>query len=90
MKYSFEFSMSVETQTGEPLAAYFRVRRGRVARTREFKDGVLFADYNSKWELLGVELLGPCKVCDLEKTAIEEPEAQNFMRRSAPRDMVPA
>jgi len=52
MKYNFEFSMSVETHTGEPLAAYFRVRRGKVARTREFKDGILYADYNSKGELL--------------------------------------
>ena len=82
--------MSVETddQTGEILAVYFLIRKGKSARVQEFCDGKAFADYDSKGRLLGIELLAPCKLSVLDKIEGNDPEAQRFVKRSAPREMV--
>lgn len=90
MKYHFDVTVSVEQQTGEVLAAYFRLRKGRVARTREYESGVLYADFNAKGELLGVEMLAPCKIASLNRIALKEPEGAEFIRRSMPTELTPA
>ena len=55
----FRFRVSVETNdhTGEIIAVYFQVRKGKVANTKERVQDTLFADYDRKGRLLGVELL---------------------------------
>ena len=38
---------------------YIRFKDGKSAKTEEIVDGKVFADYDTHWRLLGVELLGP-------------------------------
>src|SRR5947199_266190 len=75
--------------SGAPVAAYLRVREGKVAETREVKEGVAFADYDGQGALLGVELLAPCQAADLDRVAASEPEpVRRFLRAGAPRALV--
>ena len=87
-KHTFAVSVEVNQATGEVIAVYFRVRKGKSARTQEFANGNLFADYNSNGDLLGVEMLAPCSIRILERVTQSEPETQQFVRRSVPRAMV--
>jgi uncharacterized protein YuzE len=91
----FTFGLAVETDdaTGEILAVYFQIRRGKVHETREFADGVVLADYNRKGELIGIELLAPCRATIVDQLAANEPaairrETKQFMKDAGPRKMV--
>jgi Protein of unknown function (DUF2283) len=86
-KFDFGVSISTDEATGALLAVYFRFRKGRVAKTKEFEKGSVFADYGSQGQLLGIELLGPCEMAVLERIARKEPKAKRFVRRSIPREM---
>lgn len=90
-KSEFRFGLSVETndQTGAMMAVYFQIRIGKVAATKEYKEGVAFADYDRDGNLLGVELLGPCEVEVLDKIAKQKP-VREFLRRSVPQGMLVA
>ena len=81
---SFDVKLSVEKSTGRILAAYFRVREGRVAKTREFAGGNAFADYDAKGQLLGIEQLGPCDAKVFNKIAARDKQVRDFLRRSIP------
>jgi uncharacterized protein YuzE len=85
----FEFAVSVEVDkhTGAVLAAYFQVRRGRSAETREFAGGKAFADYSDKGQLLGIELLEPCRIHVLDEIAVDPP-VKKFIRTTIPKKMV--
>ncbi len=85
---SFGVSIEVDQVTGEVQTAYFRVRKGKTVETREFENGNLFADYDNAGNLLGVEMLAPCKVSAFERLSAPEPAVKKFLKRSAPRDMV--
>ena len=90
---SFDVSIEVDHSTGVVQAVYFRVRKGKVADTKEFADGNVFADYDNAGNLLGVELLAPCKATVFDKIAASEPadsepRVKKFLKRSAPRDMI--
>ena len=85
---SFGVSIEVDQVTGEVQTAYFRVRKGKTAETREFENGNLFADYDNAGNLLGVEMLAPCNVSVFERLSAPEPAVKKFLKRSAPRDMV--
>ena len=87
----FHFRVSVEThdQTGEVLATYFQVRKGKVAVTKEYADGNAFADYDRKGRLLGIELLAPCKAEVLDRIA-KQATAKRFVRGAVPRAMLVA
>jgi uncharacterized protein YuzE len=90
---AFSVSVEVDSATGDPLAAYFTVRNGKVAETVEYSHGRVFADYNSKGQLLGFELLGPCNVRIVDTIAkAEESEFRRqtkaFLRKASPRQMV--
>ena len=94
---NLHFNVTIETQdsTGEVLAVYFQIRKGKSAQLREFSDGAACADYNKRGELLGIELLAPCKVSIVDQIASEESvslrrQAKRFMKSSGPRQMVPA
>src|SRR5260221_11413554 len=89
----FSMQVEVEESTGEVTAVYFQVREGKAAKVKEFADGTVFANYNQKGELLGVEMLAACEVSVLDKIAAVEPKplrarTRNFLRKSAPRVML--
>ena len=91
----FGVSISTDDSSGDVLSAYFQIRTGKVHETREFADGAAFADYNKKGELLGIELLSPCRVSIVDQLAANEPtsvrrKTKNFMRQAGPRQMVAA
>jgi hypothetical protein len=63
--------------------------RGEVAETKEIKEGVAYADYDSAGLLLGIELLGPCQVEVLDRIGQTEPEPiKRFLRGAAPRELI--
>ena len=68
----FDFRVSVETrnQTGEVLAVYFQVRKGKTKLTKEHAGGNVFADYDKRGKLLGIEMLAPCRASVLIYTAV--------------------
>lgn len=88
-KPNFRLEVSYHETTGEPVAAYLRVRDGKVAVTKEISEGVAFADYDDAGALLGVELLAPCGADVLDRVSEEEPEpVQRFLRRGVRQEMV--
>jgi hypothetical protein len=84
---AFSVKVEVEQSTGRILAAYFQIRKGKVARTREFAEGIVFADYNAKGQLLGIEQLGPCDNRVFEKIARRDKQVQGFLKRAVPQEM---
>jgi hypothetical protein len=91
----FAVSITTEDFTGEVISVYFQIRRGKVHETREFTNGAALADYNRNGELLGIELLEPCRVSIVDQLAANEPAAtrrlaKSFMRRAGPREMIAA
>jgi len=88
-KANFRFEVSYSEKTGEPVAAYLRVREGKVKETREILEGVAFADYGEEGCLLGVEFLAPCEVAVLDRLAESEPEPiRGFLRQGVRRRML--
>jgi uncharacterized protein YuzE len=85
----FSFHVNVETndRTGEIMAVYFQVRKGKSAKVKEYADGNVFADYSRSGKLLGFEMLAPCRAVVLDKIAGEAP-ARRFVRQTIPRAML--
>lgn len=73
--YTFGLEVTYDGKTGEPVAAYVRVRAGRVAETREVVHAFVFADYGEDGKLIGVEMLGMCDDATLAKLAEGETDA---------------
>jgi len=93
--FAFATSTTIDSKTGEVISAYFRIRRGKVAETREFAEGAAFADYNRNGELLGIEVIAPCRVTVVDQLAANEPQqlrnrTKRFMRDSGPRMLIAA
>ena len=87
----FRLEISFNETTGDPVAAYLRIREGKVAETREISEGVAFADYGADGSLLGIELLAPCRVGILDRVAEKEPEAvRQFLRSGVRKEMISA
>jgi hypothetical protein len=87
--------VSIETvdSTGEVLAAYFQIRKGRSDHVKQFANGAAIADYDKNGYLLGVEVLAPCKVKVVDQIVKDEPKAvasrvRHFMQQSGPRELV--
>ena len=88
-KFLPKLDISVNEETGEIRAAYLQIRKGAVHETREVSEGTAFADYAKNGWLLGLELLGPCKVTVLDKLAKKEPQPiKRFLLGSPPRELV--
>jgi len=85
----FSFYVSVEThdQTGEVMAVYFQIRKGKTKTTREYADGGVFADYDKRGDLLGIEMLAPCRASILDRITRGAPE-RRFVRDAIPRGML--
>jgi hypothetical protein len=86
-KFSFRMSIENDNKTGAVLAVYFQIRKGDSAKVVEYADGGVFADYNRKGELLGIEMLAPCKASVLNKIAVQEPE-RRFVKANVPVGML--
>ena len=85
----FRQEVSFNETTGDPVAAYLRVRDGRVAETREVSEGVAFVDYCADGVLLGIELLAPCTLEILDRISEKEPEpVRQFLRRGVRKEMI--
>jgi uncharacterized protein YuzE len=83
-----QLGVQIEEETGKVVAAYFRIRPGKAAETREYAKGRALADYDRKGNLLGIELLGPCEIQILDKISRgERAPVKNFLRNSIPREM---
>jgi uncharacterized protein YuzE len=86
-RFAFRISIETHDQTGQVIAAYFQIRKGKVNVTKEYADGAAFADYDKHGELLGIEMLAPCKVSVLDKIA-QKTEVKRFVRGVVPRAML--
>jgi hypothetical protein len=85
-KPSFSINILTNEQTGDLMAVYFQIRKGKAAEVREFAEGAAFANYAKNGELLGIELLGPCRLAVLDKIA-KESHVKRFIRKGIPRQM---
>ena len=93
--FFFHVTVDTDDSTGQVLAAYFRIRKGKVNKTVEFAKGNVFADYDRRGQLIGIELLGPCNVAIVDKLAPDEPAearrcTKRFLREAGPAAMVAA
>ena len=84
---ALQVSIDTEDQTGEILAVYFQVRKGRSRTTKECVEGKVFADYDKDGKLLGIEMLAPCTTTVLDKIT-KNTRVKNFVKRSIPRGML--
>ena len=86
---AFRVRVTCDLKTGHVLAAYIRIRKGQVADTREIVPSSAIADYDAAGELLGVELISPCEMADLN-ILVERESApiKRFLHESAPIGMV--
>ncbi len=88
MRFSFQLTVTNDNRTGEILAVYLRIRKGKVEKVRELQDGAAFANFGKKGELLGIEMLAPCRLSVLDRIARNERQTRKFIRGNVPRDMV--
>lgn len=84
----YSLQVTVDEQTGHVVAAYFHIRKGKAAKTKVFRDGLVLADYNADGKLIGVELLGTCDTSLLDAIPLEK-RAKTFVRNAAFRELLP-
>ena len=81
--------VSFDEATGDPVAAYLRIREGKVSEIKEISEGIAFADYQADGLLLGIELRAPCEAAVLDRAAENEPEAvRRFLRRGVQKKFI--
>ena len=68
MRIEVSFS---ERDDGTLEAAYIRFTQNEVVETREIAGDAVLADYDAQGQLVGVELLTPISLTDLERLAGE-------------------
>lgn len=93
MSMQHQVSLTHDVETGKLLSVYFQIRKANVAETREFAGGAAMADYNKNGELIGVEMIAPCKISVLDKIIKDEPpsirsHAKKFIRDNTPVKML--
>lgn len=78
----------------EVQAVYIQLRAGRATDVREHADGAAFSNYDSNGDLLGIELLAPCKVELLNRLTRKLPQgpsraqARQLIRKGVPGGML--
>lgn len=89
---SFEISTSGRND-GTLEAVYIQILDAVVHATKEIKPDVMLADYTDDGRLIGIEILSPVKLSELERVVKQQKLRKNFRRfveASAPREMVTA
>ena len=85
----FELSVSGRDD-GTIEAAYVYLSKNKVTRTKEVVEDVLMADYDSKGQLVGIEILAPIQVSEIAKL-VKRPQKTpfiKFLRQTAPQEFV--
>lgn len=87
----FELSISARSD-GAIEAVYLRLLDAPVASTREVIESVLLADYTADGALVGLEILGPVHISDLEALVDQARRAtlRRFLESTAPRTLIAA
>ncbi len=86
-KFSFRVTVETHDRIGSVVAVYFQIRKGKTKTTREYADGDLFADYDRRGQLLGIELLAPCRATVLDRITKKAAE-RRFVRDAIPQGML--
>jgi len=71
---SLYFSFEIDSEDGEFLAAYIKLRNHKVHRTVRVGNGEARIDLGWRGELVGVEMLGTCRGRILEQIAADHHE----------------
>lgn len=88
-QFGFEMSISARND-GTIEAVYILVRDNKAARTREIIEDILLADYNSRGQLVGIEILAPVKLAKITPL-VDEPRRRifrRFIKEQAPNELV--
>ena len=87
----FELSVTCRND-GTIGAAYIRLKHARAARTREIAADALLADYDSRGNLIGIEILAPVRLSQLVALVDEARRApfRRFVRQAFPRHLLAA
>lgn len=88
MKYAFKISVTSNEANGDILAVYIQFRKGKAVDVKEFGDGAAFANYGKKGELLGIEMLQPCKLSVLDQIPKTDAASKKFIRNAVPPSML--
>ncbi len=75
---------------GTLQAVYIRLRRSKIARTKEVVEDVVMADYDVRGQLVGIEILAPVKLRIIRRL-VDEPRRRpfsRFVKEQAPADLV--
>ena len=84
------FGLSVQArEDGSLEAAYVRLSQQKVSRTDELIESVLLLDFDEDGAVVGIEILAPVSVAQIEELASRLEASQrdaflNFVRSSAP------
>ena len=81
----FEISLTGRPN-GQLRAAYIRLRKAKVVRTKEVVQDTVMADYDSRDQLIGIEILGPVQIQVL--TELVDSRDRSAFRRFA-QDNIP-
>ncbi len=84
---SFAVSVDTDEKTGHTRAAYFVLRSGKSATTKELVEGRVMADYDSDGSVIGIEILGPVTGDELNALNIGERDIW-FIRNVIPREFI--
>lgn len=84
MNYTHAVPSEFNDPTGDVKAAYFPWRKGRATAVKELARGAVFANYDRRGELRGVEMPSPCKASVRDRIGLQAP-AKRFIRRAMPR-----
>ena len=87
-RYAFGVSIEVDKETGDCLAAYLSVRKGRFGVTKHYARGKVLADYDPAGTLLGVEMLAPFQVSVFDQLTESDQNVKRFLKRSIPRQFI--
>lgn len=87
--HGFQGSISGR-RDGTIEAIYIRLSDRKVARTEEVSEDILLADYDSRGQLVGIEVLAPVRIADLAKM-VDDPVRRpfhKFVKQAVPEPFV--
>jgi uncharacterized protein YuzE len=73
IKFCKKFEVELDRH-GKPLAVYIRIRNHKVHRSEKLGDGEVILDLGSRGEIVGIEIVEPCRAAILERVASEHKE----------------
>ena len=77
-KIQFEISLTAGPD-GRLVAGYIHLRKAKAARTKVIVEDTVLADYDSRGNLIGIEILGPVKIQILTRL-VDSPNRVAFRR----------